>query len=116
MYSLRGRIAARVRRRELRHVPAEPEPHQQPEARPQIGVEAGGVEAPRVAGGTGGTELRHPQLQSAKALRTLAMHRPMQPASFLAAMHAAFNAKPKHAHLSAFFKPVSDQVARALRK
>ena len=29
---------------------------------------------------------------------------------------AAFNAKPKHAHLSAFFKPVSDQVARALRK
>ena len=29
---------------------------------------------------------------------------------------AAFNAKPKHAHLSAFFKPVSDQIARALRK
>ena len=29
---------------------------------------------------------------------------------------AAFNAKPKHAHLSAFFKPVQDQIARALRK
>ena len=29
---------------------------------------------------------------------------------------AAFNAKPKHAHLAAFFKPVQDQIARALRK
>ena len=32
--------------------------------------------------------------QSAKALRTLAMHRPMQPASFLAAMHTERRAKP----------------------
>ena len=29
---------------------------------------------------------------------------------------AAFTSKPKHAHLAAFFKPVSDQIARALRK
>ena len=61
MYRLRGRIAARVRRRELTHVPAEPVSQQQPEARPQIGVEAGGVESPRVARGTGGTKFHHPQ-------------------------------------------------------
>ncbi len=36
--------------------------------------------------------------------------------AFIDQRTAAFNAKPKHAHLSAFFKPVSDQIARALRK
>jgi len=30
--------------------------------------------------------------------------------------HAAFQSKPKHAHLATFFRPISDQITRALHK